>query len=98
PSGVDTTPLHSRACDSLAGRILNLSTVIAAPGRLLKKSTSVVLASYRSSTYQMRISEVGSTGGAFRSPRSISSANGLHRVQSVPPRAFTRSGLAGQPF
>jgi len=33
--------------------------------------------------------------GLFRSPRPIARANGPHEVRSVPPRPFTRCGLAG---
>jgi hypothetical protein len=40
------------------------------------------------------LSEVGRTVWFFRSPRSILGANGPHEVRYVPPRAFTRCGLA----
>ena len=65
---------------------------------MLKKSASGVLASFRSSTYRLRSSEVGNTGGVFPFAKIHCTGERPHEVRTVPPPVFTRCGLAGQPF
>jgi hypothetical protein len=66
------------------------STVVQTTGQQDEKSASIVLASFRSSTYRLRFSEVGNTGGVFRSPRFIARANGPTKCG----RYLFRSSLA----
>jgi hypothetical protein len=60
--------------------------------RMLKKPASVVLASFSSSTYRLRFSEIGSTGGVFpfakiylygrTAPQSaVGTSSGLHSLR-----------------
>jgi len=65
-----------------------------APSRMLKKSASFVLASFRPSTYWKDSWRSEWLKEFLRSPRFILGANGPHEVRYVPPRAFTRCGLA----
>ena len=62
--------------------------------RMLKQSASSVLALFGPSTDQKDFRRSESLEGLFRSPRPILGANGPHEVWSVPPRPFTRCGLA----
>jgi hypothetical protein len=61
---------------------------------MLKKSASIVLASFRSSTYPRRFSEVGTAGGAFPFAKTHYTGERPHEVRCVPPPVFTRCGLA----
>jgi hypothetical protein len=52
---------------------------------MLKNSASVVLASFRSSTYRLKFSEVGSAGGVFPFAKIYCTGERPHEVRWVPP-------------
>jgi len=56
-----------------------------------------VLASFRPSTYRLRFSEIGNTGGAFPFAKIHCTGERPHEVRSVPPPVLTRFGLAERP-
>ncbi|MEK6671131.1 MAG: hypothetical protein AABY48_04760 [Nitrospirota bacterium] len=61
---------------------------------MLKKSASGVLASFRGSKLRRSAADIGSTGGYFPFAKIYSMGERLHEVRYVPPRLFTRCGLA----
>src|SRR5437016_2768100 len=62
--------------------------------RMLKQASSFVLASFRPSTLRKSFSEAGITVGAFPFAKIHSNGERPHKVRWVPPRGFTRGGLA----
>src|SRR5437016_456696 len=65
-----------------------------ADSRMLKKTASSVLASFRPATLRRSFSEAGITVGAFPFAKIHSNGERPHKVRWVPPRTFTRCGLA----
>ena len=58
--------------------------------RMLKKTSNVVLGSSKSSTYRLRFSEIGNTGGVFPFAKIHCTGERPHEVRSVPPPGSTR--------